>query len=102
MAMHCVSCSIRVPQVLSMSYSWPMEEDDMVRRMRENAEQVERRLKAEQRYEHRLWSISITFLIVFVVVDLPTQNEWLPFIAASLAAAFVNLLLRESHRIDDN
>jgi len=91
-----------------MPYSWPMEEDDMMRRMREHAEEVERRLKAEakseQRYKHRLWFISMTFVIVFVVVALPTQNEseWLPFIAASLAAAFVNLLLRESHRIDDN
>jgi hypothetical protein len=83
-----------------------MEDDNLAKRMNDRANEIEKRLKdqakREARYEHRISAVGLTFVAVLVVVGLPSQNGWLAFIAALIAASLVNLSLKESHNIDDN
>ena len=86
-----------MPRVLDAVYHWDVDDDnfDLEQRLKDEA-------KRKSRYDHRLAAVSITGAVVFTVVGLPTQNGWVAFIVAVVAASFVNLVVKESFRIDDN
>ena len=79
-----------------------MEDDGFAKRMNERADEFEKRLKNQARYEHRIEAAGMTFFVVLVVVGLLSQNGWLAFIAALIAGSLVNQFLKESHNSDDN
>lgn len=80
--------------------------DDYMKRHNERVEEIEKRLKREARawnhYEHRLRRTSITWAVVFVGIELPTGNEGLAFIVATVSAIVVYRMLLESKRISND